>query len=71
MDTRFFKTDRIDLLAQAIAVLMLYPVDPNTYFIKNADLEWPNLKEGINKHFENLALQLDYLPPTEPDTQKE
>jgi predicted transcriptional regulator len=71
LDTRFFKTDRIDLLAQAIAVLMLYPVDPDVLINKNADLKLSNLKEGINKHFESLVLQLDYLPPTEPDTQKE
>jgi predicted transcriptional regulator len=71
LDTRFFKTDRIELLAQAIAVLMLYPANPDVLIDKNADLKLSNLKENINNHFESLALQLDYLPPTEPDTQKE
>jgi predicted transcriptional regulator len=71
LDTRFFKTDRIDLLAQAIAVLMFYPADPKAHLMNNIDLELSNLKGNINSHFENLALQLDYLPPTEPDTQKE
>jgi transcriptional regulator with XRE-family HTH domain len=63
LDTRFFKPERIETLAQIITVLLLYPDSPNmdpTY--KHNLIE--GIKSNIQLHFSYLDLEVNYNPPS-------
>jgi predicted transcriptional regulator len=62
IDTRFFKRERFDSLAQAIVVLMLYPDGPN----KNQephDKMLAALRSRISDYFKSLDSMVEYQPP--------
>jgi transcriptional regulator with XRE-family HTH domain len=62
IDTRFFKRERMDLLAQAIVVLMLYPDVPS----QNQDPFDPRLealRSRISDYFTSLDIKAEYQPP--------
>jgi transcriptional regulator with XRE-family HTH domain len=62
LDTRFFKRERLDLLAEAIIVIMLYPDIPSKKqepFEHRLEL----LRSRISSCFKNLDIKTEYQPP--------
>jgi predicted transcriptional regulator len=62
LDTRFFKRERLDLLAEAIVVIMLYPDNPN-YMHAPYDSRLKALRGQIADYFKSLDIEVEYHPP--------
>jgi hypothetical protein len=62
LDTRFFNPQRMDLLAQAIVVFMLYPDDPSLNQ-KPFDSKLKALRSQISSYFKSLDTEVEYQVP--------
>ncbi|MDR2630131.1 MAG: helix-turn-helix transcriptional regulator [Spirochaetaceae bacterium] len=62
LDTRYFDSKRLDLLAQAIVVLMIYPDNPSKKQ-EPFDFELAALRSHISDYFKNLDIESEYQPP--------
>jgi transcriptional regulator with XRE-family HTH domain len=62
LDTRFFKRERLDLLTQAIVVLMLYPDTPDKKQ-EPFDPRLEALRSRISDYFISLDIKTEYQPP--------
>jgi transcriptional regulator with XRE-family HTH domain len=62
IDTRFFNSERLDLLARAIVVLMLYPDEPSTNQEPH-DRMLEALRSRISDYFKSLDSMVEYQPP--------
>ncbi|MDR2445327.1 MAG: helix-turn-helix transcriptional regulator [Spirochaetaceae bacterium] len=62
LDTRFFKHERLDLLAQAIVVIMLYPDTPNKKQ-EPFDDRLEIFGNRISGYFKSLDIEAEYRPP--------
>jgi transcriptional regulator with XRE-family HTH domain len=62
LDTRSFKRERLDLLAEAIVVLMLYPDTPSEKQ-EPFDPRLELLRNRISGYFKGLDMKAEYQPP--------
>jgi predicted transcriptional regulator len=63
LDTRFFKRERLDLLAEAIVVIMLYPDNPSKKQ-EPSGFGLVALGSRISGYFKSLDTESEYQPPS-------